>query len=44
MHTEPQNNGDEIVWDIEDIKKAFFDNAEDYQRIMKELDEKTSEN
>ena len=43
MNTEPQNN-DEIVWDIEDIKKAFVDNAEDYQRIMKELDEKTSEN
>ena len=43
MNTEPQNN-DEIVWHIEDIKKAFVDNAEDYQRIMKELDEKTSEN
>tara|TARA_Y100001970_G_scaffold256202_1_gene333684 strand:+ start:2284 stop:2415 length:132 start_codon:yes stop_codon:yes gene_type:complete len=43
MNTEPQNN-DEIVWDIEDIKKAFVDSAKDYQRIMKELDEKTSEN
>ena len=43
MNTEPQNN-DEIVWDIEDIKKAFVDGAEDYHRIMKELDEKTSEN
>ena len=31
-------------WDIEDIKKAFVDGAEDYHRIMKELDEKTSEN
>jgi hypothetical protein len=43
MNTEPQNN-DEIVWDIEDIKKAFIDSAENYDRIMKEVDEKTSEN
>tara|TARA_B100001123_G_C14546603_1_gene724435 strand:+ start:207 stop:323 length:117 start_codon:yes stop_codon:yes gene_type:complete len=26
---------EEIEWDIEDIKKAFIDNAKDYDRIMK---------
>ena len=42
MNTEPQNN-DEIVWDIEDLKKAIIDSAEDYQRIIKETqDESTS--
>ena len=35
MNTEPQNN-DEIVWDLEDLKKAIIDSADDYQRIIKE--------
>ena len=34
---EPEENvfDSEPKWDIEDIKKAFIDNAEDYDRIMK---------
>ena len=32
MNTEPQNN-DEIVWDIEDLKKAIIDSAEDLSLI-----------
>ena len=35
MNTEPQNN-DEIVWDLEALKKAIIDSANDYQRIIKE--------
>ena len=41
MNTEPQNN-DEIVWDIEDLKKAIIDSAEDYQRIIKEAQDESS--
>ena len=40
MNTEPQNN-DEIVWDIEDLKKASIDSAEDYQRIIKETQDES---
>ena len=40
MNTEPQNN-DEIVWDIEDLKKAIIDSAEDYQRIIKETQDES---
>ena len=34
---EPEENvfDSEPKWDIEDIKKAFIDNAKDYDRIMK---------
>tara|TARA_B100001250_G_scaffold4742_1_gene4019 strand:- start:1933 stop:2064 length:132 start_codon:yes stop_codon:yes gene_type:complete len=41
MNTEPQNN-DEIVWDIENLKKAIADSAADYDLTiekMKEVDE-----
>ena len=40
MNTEPQNN-DEIVWDLEDLKKAIIDSAEDYQRIIKETQDES---
>ena len=40
MNTEPQNN-DEIVWDIEDLKKAIIDSADDYQRIIKETQDES---
>ena len=40
MNTEPENN-DEIVWDIEDLKKAIIDSAEDYQRIIKETQDES---
>ena len=40
MNTEPQNK-DEIVWDIEDLKKAIIDSAEDYQRIIKETQDES---
>ena len=40
MNTEPQNN-DEIVWDIEDLKKAIIDSAEDYQSIIKETQDES---
>ena len=40
MNTEPQNN-DEIVWDIEDLKKAIIDSAEDYHRIIKETQDES---
>ena len=30
-----EDSKEEIEWDIEDIKKAFIDNAKDYDRIMK---------
>ena len=40
MNTEPQNN-DEIVWDLEDLKKAIVDSAEDYQRIIKETQDES---
>ena len=40
MNTEPQNN-DEIVWDIEDLKKAIIDSANDYQRIIKETQDES---
>ena len=41
MNTEPQNN-DEIVWDLEDLKKAIIDSAEDYHRIIKEAQDESS--
>ena len=40
MNTEPQNN-DEIVWDIEDLKKAIIDSANDYRRIIKETQDES---
>ena len=40
MNTEPQNN-DEIVWDIEDLKKAIIDSAEDYNRIIEETQDES---
>tara|TARA_B000000532_G_C18647111_1_gene310923 strand:+ start:469 stop:600 length:132 start_codon:yes stop_codon:yes gene_type:complete len=40
MNTEPQNN-DEIVWDLEDLKKAIIDSADDYQRIIKETQDES---
>ena len=40
MNTEPQNN-DEIVWDIEDLKKAIIDSAEDYLRIIEETQDES---
>ena len=40
MNTEPQNN-DEIVWDLEDLKKAIIDSANDYQRIIKETQDES---
>ncbi len=40
MKTEPQNN-DEIVWDLEDLKKAIIDSADDYQRIIKETQDES---
>ncbi len=40
MNTEPQNN-DEIVWDLEDLKKAIIDSAEDYHRIIKETQDES---
>ena len=40
MNTEPQNN-DEIVWDLEDLKKAIIDGADDYQRIIKETQDES---
>ena len=42
MNKEPQND-DEIVWDIEDIKQAYIDNAKEYDRIMKKEDTKNDE-
>ena len=42
MSKEPQND-DEIVWDIEDIKQAYIDNAKEYDRIMKKEDTKNDE-
>ena len=40
MNTEPQNNN-EIVWDLEDLKKAIIDSADDYQRIIKETQDES---
>ena len=40
MNTEPQNNN-EIVWDLEELKKAIIDSAEDYQRIIKETQDES---
>ena len=40
MNTEPQNN-DEIVWDLEDLKKAIIDSANDYRRIIKETQDES---
>ena len=34
---------EEIEWDIEDIKKAFIDNAKDYDKIMKQQKEEENE-
>ena len=42
MNKEPQND-DEIVWDIEDIKQAYIDNAKEYDKIMKKEDTKNDE-
>ena len=33
----------EPKWDIEDIKKAFIDNAKDYDKIMKQQKEEENE-
>ena len=41
MNTEPQNNN-EIVWDLEELKKAIIDSAEDYHRIIKEAQDESS--
>ena len=42
---EPEENvfSSEPEWDIEDIKKAFIDNAKDYDRIMKQQSEEKDE-
>ena len=40
MNTEPQNN-DEIVWDIEDLKKAIIDSAKDYHRIIEDTQDES---
>ena len=42
---EPEENvfSSEPEWDIEDIKKAFIDNAKDYDKIMKQQREEENE-
>ena len=42
---EPEENifSSEPDWDIEDIKKAFIDNAKDYDRIIKQQREEEND-
>jgi len=42
MNTEPQNN-DEIVWDLEDLKKAIKDSAAEYDLTIKKMKETQDE-